>query len=109
MSKYRELPAKPRNVHAVQYTGVDKGVPTWNEPAPAWILAAFAKGHLQVIDGGLHCRGKSLDLGSWLVVEDGDVAGDRMRSVLFANFVALYRPARKKPAARKPRAVKAAA
>jgi hypothetical protein len=109
MSKYIEIPQKPATVYAVQYTGMENGVPLFNEPAPNWVVGALAKGHLQVIDGGLHCRGKSLDLGSWLVVEDGDIAGDRMRSVLFANFVSLYRPARKKPVARKPRAVKAAA
>jgi hypothetical protein len=107
MSKYRELPAKPRNVHAVQYTGVDKGVPTWNEPAPAWVLAAFAKGHLQVIDGGLHCRGKSLDLGSWLLVDE-DLNVDGIWSVMAISFIQKYTVARKK-AVRKPRVVKAAA
>jgi hypothetical protein len=108
MSKYIEIPQKPATVYAVQYTGMENGVPLFNEPAPNWVVGALIKGHLQVIDGSLHCRGKSLDLGSWLVVEVGDVAGDRMRSVLFANFVALYRPARKKRTS-KPHAVKAAA
>ena len=107
MAKYRELPAKPKNVHAIQYTGMDKGVPTWNEPAPAWILAAFAKGRVAVVDGGLYCQGKSLDLGSWLLVEE-DLNVDHMWSVMAVTFIQQYTVARKK-AVRKPRAVKAAA
>ena len=107
MSKYIEIPQKPAVVRAIQYVGMDGGVPLFNDPVPGWVFGAMAKGHLQVIDGGLHCRGRSMDLGSWIIVDDQDVGGDAMRTVLAADFLALYRPARKKPAARKPRAAKA--
>lgn len=107
MAKYRELPQKPRNVHAIQYTGMENGVPMWNEDAPSWVLAAFAKGRLAVVDGGLHCQGRSMDLGSWLLVEE-DLNVDGLWTVLAGSFLGQYTLARKK-AVRKPRAVKAAA
>ena len=101
MSKYIEIPQKPATVYAVQYTGMENGVPLFNEPAPNWIVGALAKGHLQVIDGGLHCRGKSLDLGSWLLVDE-DLNVDGMWSVMAISFIQKYTVARKK-AVRKPK------
>lgn len=95
MAKYRELPTKPRNVHAIQYTGVENGVPMWNEVPPSWVLSAFAKGRVAVIDGGLHCQGKSMDLGSWLVVDE-DMNVDGIRTVLAVPFLQQYTVARKK-------------
>ena len=107
MAKYRELPKKPANVHAIQYTGMENGVPIWNEVPPSWVLSAFAKGRVAVVDGGLHCQSRSMDLGSWLVVDE-DMNVDGIRSVMATSFLQQYTAARKK-VVRKPRAVKAAA
>lgn len=101
MAKYRELPAKPRNVHAIQYTGMENGVPTWNEPAPAWILAAFAKGRLAVVDGVLYCQRVNVAHGSWLVV-DADMNVDGLSDKSATEFLSSYTIARKK-AVRKPK------
>lgn len=109
MSNYVEIPRKPATVRAIQYVGMENGVPLFNEPAPSWIVGALAKGTLKVVDGGLHCKGMSLDLGSWLLVNENDAVGDGMWSALAADFLAGYRPARKKVVNRKPRALKAAA
>jgi len=103
MSKYVEIPQKPATVHAIQYIGMENGVPLFNEPAPNWIIGAWAKGELSVVDGGLHCCGRSMDLGSWLVVYENPDRIGQIHEVLNEKFLEWYRPARK------PRAVKAAA
>jgi len=95
MAKYRELPKKPANVHAIQYTGMENGVPMWNESPAPWVLSAFAKGKVAVVDGGLHCQGQSMDLGSWLLVDE-DMNVDSIRSVLAVPFLQQYTVARKK-------------
>lgn len=97
MSKYVEIPQKPATVSAIQYTGVEDGVPLFNEPVPNWIVGALAKGTLTVIDEELHLYGEALHLGSWLVMAEGS----SLQSFSFATFVSLYRPARKKPVSKK--------
>ena len=109
MAKYVELPKKPAKVNAVQFVGMENGLPLWGEAAPSWILEGFVKGTLSVVDGNLFVDGKSADLGSWLVVDtQGPTSSDGMWTMSDSSFTARYRPARKK-AVRKPRALKEAA
>ena len=105
MAKYRELPVQPKTVHAIQYVGMENGVPMWNEEPALWVLAGFAKGRLAVLDGGLYCQGKSMDLGSWVLIDE-DLNVDSIRSVLGAIFLGSYTVARRKPGPRKPRTPK---
>lgn len=95
MAKYRELPRQPKNVHAIQYTGMESGIPTWNEVPPSWVLSAFAKGKVAVIDGVLYCQGINVGHGSWLLVnEDLNVDGISAKSA--TEFLSAYTVARKK-------------
>lgn len=97
MSKYVEIPQKPAVIQAIQYIGVEDGVPLFNEPVPNWVVGALARGALTVIDEELHLYGEALDLGSWIVEGEDGV----LRSFMFDFFVSRYRPARKKPASKK--------
>jgi hypothetical protein len=105
MAKYRELPRQPKTVHAIQYVGMENGVPLWNEEPTAWVLAAFAKGRLAVRDGGLYCQGKSMDLGSWLLIDESARVDD-IWWLSGPEFLSSYTVARKKPGPRKPRTPK---
>ena len=114
MTKYREAPSKPRVVHAVQFMGVDNGAPTFNEPAPSWLLAAMLRGRLAFISGELVYEANAVPVGAWFVIDEDEVsaaanfAGDAMRVVHGPQFLGSFLPIRRK-AIRKPKAVKAAA
>lgn len=114
MTKYREAPTKPRVVHAVQFMGVENGAPTFNEPAPSWLLAAMLRGRLAYVSGELLYEDEKVPVGSWFVIDEGEVssasnfAGDAVRVVHGPQFLGTFLPIRRKPV-RKPKAVKAAA
>jgi len=97
MSKYVEIPQKPAIIQAIQYIGVEDGVPLFNEAVPNWIVGALAKGSLTVIEEELHLYGQTTHLGSWLVMEESGV----VRNFSFEDFVSRYRPVRKKPVSKK--------
>ena len=108
MTKYREAPSKPRVVHAVQFMGVENGVPTFNEPAPSWLLAAMLRGRLAFVSGELVYEANAVPVGSWFVIDEDEVSADAMRVVHGPQFLGSFLPIRRK-AIRKPKAVKAAA
>ena len=101
MSKYVEIPQKPAIVQAIQYIGVEDGVPLFNEPVPNWIIGALARDSLTVIDEELNLYGETLDPGSWLVM-GGTVV---LWNFSFEAFISRYRPARKKPVSKKSKEV----
>lgn len=103
MSKFLEAPTKPKVVHAVQFTGVEGGTPTFNEPVPAWLVSNMIRGRLTMGEDILILDDSSVPVGAWFIVDEGDVAGDTLRFAHAAQFFATFRPARRKPV-RKPKA-----
>jgi hypothetical protein len=97
MSKYVEIPQKPAVIQAIQYIGVEDGVPLFNEPVPNWIVGALAKDNLKLIGEEMYLYGDIVSIGSWIVEENDGL----LRSFMFDFFVSRYRPARKKPATKK--------
>lgn len=97
MSKYVEIPKKPAIIQAIQYIGVEDGVPLFNEPVPNWIIGALAKGILYITEEELHLYAEPLHLGSWLIMEQGG----SIQGLSFEAFVSQYRPVRKKPVSKK--------
>lgn len=109
MAKYQELPTKPRVVEAVQFTGIAAGVPQFNDPMPAWLFAAFLDQSFTISDvheNALESTplAQTVVPGSWLIRHDNDIVSHCTAT----EFLALYKPVRKKPV-RKPKALKAAA
>lgn len=106
MSKYRELPQKPRSVYAIQYLGLKDGVPTFNEPAPHWVMAALAKGRMAVAEGVLFVQSLPTDMGQWILIEE-DMNVDGIWTNSDVGFHGKYVLARKK-SVRKPSAAEKA-
>lgn len=100
MAKFLEAPSKPRVVHAIQYTGVENGAPTFNEQIPSWIVGPMVRNQLTMIDGALVHEEFAVPVGAWFLVDDGDVTGDTLRFAPAAQFFAAFRPARKRPGPR---------
>lgn len=107
MAKFVEIPRKPREVEAVQFTGIVNGVLTTSEQGyQSWFVAAFANGTLSVTDGELYLRDEVVPAGTFLLVELDDKAGSGMWQASTGHMAINWRPKRKTPVARKPRAVK---
>lgn len=103
MAKYREAPAKPKTVEALQFTGMGEHVPQFSESMPGWVFAAFLSNRLEVTLGAsgatLFFDGGTVVPGSWLIRhEDGDIT-----ACSAVDFLAQYQPLRKR-AVRKPKA-----
>lgn len=109
MAKYVELPRKPREIVAVRYKGLVDGVPSFDEATPSWVVGALAQGTLALRGEELLIGEVLVGAGDWLLTEPDDVRGDGMYRLTNGDFVANWRPKRKKPVARKPRAMKVAA
>ena len=109
MAKYVELPRKPREIVAVRYKGLVDGVPSFDEATPSWVVGALARGTLRLRGEELLVGDVLVEAGDWLLAEVDDVRGEAMRCLMNGEFSAKWRPKRKKPVARKPRAMKVAA
>lgn len=104
MAKFVEIPRKPREVEAVRFTGVVNGVPTTAETGwPTWFVAAFAQGVLHMVGDDVFLREELVSPGEWLV---RDETLESLHIYQEGHFAANFRPKRKTPVARKPRAVK---
>lgn len=100
MAKFLEAPTKPKVVHAIQYTGVENGAPTFNEPVPSWIVGPMVRNELTMVDGALVHEEFAVPVGAWLLVDEGDTAGHTLRFAPAEQFFGSFRPARKKPGPR---------
>lgn len=100
MAKFIEAPTKPRVVHAVQYTGVEKGSPTFNEPVPTWLVSNMIRGRLAMVSDQLAFDDTTVPVGAWFIVDEGDVSGDTLRFAPAAQFFAAFRLSRRKPGPR---------
>jgi len=105
MAKFVEIPRKLREVEAVRFTGVVNGVPTTAEAGwPTWFVAAFAQGVLHMVGDDVFLREELVSPGDWLVRDEAAAS----LAVYPDDHMAInWRPKRKTPVARKPRAVKA--
>lgn len=109
MAKYVELPRKPREIVAVRYKGLVDGVPSFDEATPSWVVGALAQGTLALRGEELLVGEVLVEAGDWLLAEPDDVRGEAMWRLTNSGFSANWRPKRKKPVARKSRAMKVAA
>lgn len=96
MAKYLERPQKPAVVEAVQFTGTEDQVPTFNEAMPKWLFSSFLAGEVAAVDDNLVLGGRTVVPGSWIVRHEGGV----LSTCSGVDFIALYRPSRKKPVRR---------
>ena len=109
MARYVEKPADPREVDAVQFLGIEEGVPLFGESTPSWVVGALAHGTLALKDGRLMHDGVFLEAGEWLLADPGDVKGKDSWILSTPQLAQQYRLKRKKPVYTKPRVRKAVA
>lgn len=109
MAKYLEAPTKPQVVHAVQYTGVENQVPTFDEPVPGWLAGAMLRGRLSIGSGTLTFDGTDVPVGAFFMVDEGDEVGETLRCVAALVFMQRFRPSRKKPVRKSKAALSVAA